>query len=588
MGIEAWAVLLVIFGCFIVLIFTRVPPDLVFISGLIILILGNVISPSEALVGFSNQGMLTVAALFVVAAGLKETGAIQFIVTNLLGQPSNLMNAQTRIIGPVMTMSAFLNNTPIVASFIPALQDWAKQHNINVSKLMIPLSYAAILGGTCTLIGTSTNLLVHGMLVAESGRALNIFEPAIVGIPIALAGSAYLLTFGRKLLPDRESGLKNFENTREYTIEMVVASKNSITGKSIQEAGLRHLKGLYLVELIRGDRIIAAVSPHEPLQQHDRLIFTGIVDSIVDLQKISGLTPATDQVFKLNAPRRERVLAEAVVSSSNPLNGVTIKEGNFRHRYDAVVLAVSRNGQRIEDKIGDIRLQTGDFLLMEAPQNFVKNFRFSNDFFLVTTLSKNGTPDFEKSGISLVIISIMVLSAATGLLTMFQAAILAAVLMIISGCCRISAARDSIDWPVLLVIAATLGIGNALQITGAASTIAGGFIQLADFNPHIALIATYLATWILTEMITNNASAVLIFPIAFSIAGSMDVSYMPFVMIIIFAASASFSTPIGYQTNLMVYGPGGYRFSDYIKIGLPLNIIVAIIAITLVPLIWNF
>ncbi|MEX0773252.1 MAG: SLC13 family permease [Balneolales bacterium] len=588
MGIEAWAVLVIIFGCFGVLLCTKIPPDLVFIGGLTILIIGNVVSPSEALVGFSNQGMLTVAALYVVAAGLKETGAIRFIVTNLLGQPKNLITAQFRIIGPVMTMSAFLNNTPIVASFIPALQDWASQYNINVSKLMIPLSYAAILGGTCTLIGTSTNLLVHGMLINEEGRALNIFEPAIVGIPIAFAGCVYLLTLGRNLLPDRESGLKNFENTREYTIEMVVASKNSITGKSIQEAGLRHLKGVYLVEIIRGDRLIAAVSPQELLQQHDRLIFTGMVDSIVDLQQLSGLVPATDQVFKLNAPRRERILAEAVVSPSNPLNGVTIKEGKFRQRYDAVVLAVSRNGQRINEKIGDIRLQTGDFLLMEAPPHFVKAFKFSNDFFLVTTLSKNGTPDYERSWISLLIIAVMILSAAFGLLTMFQAAILAAGLMIMTRCCRISVARESIDWPVLLVIAAALGIGNALQVTGAANTIAGGFIQMADFNPYLALIATYLATWLLTEMITNNAAAVLIFPIAVSIAGSMGVSYMPFVMIIIFAASASFSTPIGYQTNLMVYGPGGYKFSDYIKVGLPLNLIVAIIAIILVPLVWNF
>lgn len=588
MELAAWAVLVIIIGCFVVLLSTRIPPDLVFIAGLTVLIIGNVITPSEALVGFSNQGMLTVAALYVVAAGLKETGAIQFIVTNLLGQPKNLLTAQTRIIAPVMTMSAFLNNTPIVASFIPALQDWAGKYGINVSKLMIPLSYAAILGGTCTLIGTSTNLLVHGLLISETGRTLNIFEPALVGIPIALAGCLYLLTVGRHLLPDRESGLKSFENTREYTIEMVVASKNSITGKSIQEAGLRHLQGLYLVEIIRGDRIIAAVSPHEVLQHNDRLIFTGMVDSIVELQQVSGLIPAADQVFKLNAPRRERVLAEAVVSPSHPLNGVTIKEGNFRNRYNAVVLAISRNGTRLEEKIGDIRLQTGDFLLMEAPPNFVRKFKFSNDFFLVTTLSRNGTPDFEKSWLSLLIISVMVLTAAFGILTMFQAALLAAGLMIATRCCRISAARDSIDWPVLLVIASTLGIGNALQVTGAATTIAGGFIRMADADPHLALAATYLAAWILTEMITNNAAAVLIFPIAISIAASVGVSYMPFVMIIIFAASASFATPIGYQTNLMVYGPGGYKYSDYIKVGLPLNLTVAVIAITLVPLVWSF
>ncbi|MEX2639121.1 MAG: SLC13 family permease [Balneolales bacterium] len=588
MEFEAWAVLGVIFLCFGVLFSTRVPPDLVFIGGLTVLITGNIVQPSEALVGFSNQGMLTVAALYVVAAGLKETGAIQLIITHLLRQPKNLFSAQSRLITPVMAMSAFLNNTPIVASFIPALQDWAKKNNITISKLMIPLSYAAILGGTCTLIGTSTNLLVHGLLIEDQGRTLNIFEPAIVGIPIAIAGSIYLLTIGRKLLPERTSGFKNFENTREYTIEMVVNSENSIVGKSVDEAGLRHLQGLYLVEIIRNGQIIAAVTSDELIHNHDRLIFTGLVDSIVELRQIPGLIPATSQVFKLDAPMRERVMAEAVVSQSNPLNGMTIKEGGFRNRYNAVILAVSRRGERVNENIGDIRLQTGDMLLMEAPPNFVRKFKFSNDFFLVTKLSENGTPDFKRTWVSLTIITGMVLSAAFGIFTMFQAAILAAGLMIVTKCCRISVARDSIDWPVLLVIAAALGIGNALQTTGAATIIAGGLIQMADTNPHLALMATYLATWLLTEMITNNAAAVLIFPIAISIAASIGVSYMPFVMIIIFAASASFATPIGYQTNLMVYGPGGYKFTDYLKIGLPLNIIVAAVAITLVPLVWEF
>ncbi|MEX2398348.1 MAG: SLC13 family permease [Balneolales bacterium] len=464
MGLEAWAVLLIIIGCFVVLFSTRIPPDLVFMGGLGILIIGNVISPSQALVGFSNQGMLTVAALYVVASGLKETGAIRFVVTNLLGEPKNLLSAQSRLIGPVMGMSAILNNTPIVASFIPAMQDWADKYNFRVSKLMIPLSYAAILGGTCTLIGTSTNLLVHGMLIAEKDQALNIFEPAIVGIPIAVAGSIYLLTIGRKLLPGGEPEMKSETNTGEY---------------------------------------------------------------------------------------------------------------------------VTQNGDIIHEKVVDDQGQSDGLLVKEAPPLLAKKTLLAKDLYLSTLLSKD-KPTYERSWLSLLIVTVMILTAAFGLLSMFQAAILAAGLMMTTRCCTIKAARNSIDWPVLLVIAAALGIGNALQVTGAASIIAGSFIQMADSNPYMALAATYLATWILTEMITNNAAAVLIFPIAISIAASMDVSYMPFVMIIIFAASASFSTPIGYQTNMMVYGPGGYKFTDYVKVGLPLNLIAAVIALTLIPLIWRF
>ncbi|MEX0995390.1 MAG: SLC13 family permease, partial [Balneolaceae bacterium] len=391
MGFEAWAVLGIIFFCFVLLVFTKISPDVIFLGGLTVIIVGQIAEPAEALSGFSNQGMLTVAALYIVAAGMKETGAIQFVVNRLLGRPSSQFQAQLRLVGPVMTMSAFLNNTPIVASFIPAIQDWAKKYRLPVSRLMIPLSYAAILGGTCTLIGTSTNLIVDGLLFATAGESMNIFEPAYVGIPIAIVGTIYLLFFGRKLLPDRKSGFRSFENTREYTIEMMVDVGPSVTlsGKSIEEAGLRHLPGLFLVEIVRDGRIIPAVSPEERLMKNDRLIFTGKVESIVDLQKIAGLSPATDQVFKLDAPRRERVLAEAVVSQSNPLNGSTIRGGQFRNRYNAVILAVSRRGERINEKIGDIRLQTGDVLLLEAPTNFVETYRLSNDFYLVSTLSEN-------------------------------------------------------------------------------------------------------------------------------------------------------------------------------------------------------
>ncbi|MEX2600455.1 MAG: SLC13 family permease [Balneolaceae bacterium] len=589
MGIEAWAIVGIILVCFLLLIFTKISPDMVFLGALTTIVVGQVIEPSEALVGFSNQGMLTIAALYIVAAGMKETGAIQFVVNRLLGRPTSVAVAQARIVTPVMGLSAFLNNTPIVAAFIPALQDWSKKFDISLSKLMLPLSYAAILGGTCTLIGTSTNLIVDGLLISSMGESLNIFTPAWVGVPIAVAGTAYLLLFGRNL-PDRVSGFRNFENTREYTIEMIVDAGPStlLAGKTIEEAGLRHLPGLYLVEIVREDRIKPAVSPDERLLKGDRLIFTGKVESIVDLQKISGLSPATDQVFKLDAPRRERVLAEAVVSQSNPLNGSTIRAGKFRIRYNAVILAVSRKGRRIDEKVGDIRLQTGDVLLLEAPADFVDKYRLSNDFYLVSTLSDNHTPDVERSWIAWMILGAMIFLAAFNILSMFQSAFLAAAAMIITQCCRVSVARDSIDWSVLLVIASALGIGNGLYVTGAAEAIAGGLIEYAGSTPWLALAATYLATWLLTEMITNNAAAVLIFPIALSVAVSMEVSYMPFVMIIIFAASASFSTPIGYQTNLMVYGPGGYHFTDYIRFGLPLNVIVGIIAISLVPVVWPF
>lgn len=581
-------ILLILFIAFLLLIVKNAPADFVFAGALTVIIVLNIIPVSDALVGFSNEGMLTVAALYIVAYGLKETGAIQYVIQKILGQTRSEFTAQARIIAPVMGLSAFLNNTPIVASFIPALKDWSKMHQIANSKLLIPLSYAAILGGTCTLIGTSTNLIVNGLLIDTKSVSLNIFDPALVGLPIAVVGIIYLLTIGRKLLPNRKSGFASFENTREYTIEMMIPEESSLAGKTIEDAGLRQLPGLFLVEIIRNERIIAAVEPSEKLKKNDRLIFTGVVDAMADLQQLSGLQPATEQVFKLDAPRNERNLVEAVVAPSNPLNGLSIKEGEFRNRFGAVVLAVSRDGERLKKRIGDIRLRTGDILLLETPRDFTKRFRSSNDFLLVSTLSENGAPNTDKAGRAWLILGLMVLFAATGLLSMFKASFLAAGAMILFRCCKLSDARRTIDWQVLIVIASALGIGNALQLTGVAETLAGGFIEWAGVHPYSALIATYLATWLLTEMITNNAAAALIFPIAITLADSMGVSYMPFVMAIIFAASASFSTPIGYQTNLMVLGPGGYKFTDFIKVGLPLNIAVGATALLLIPIVWPF
>lgn len=589
MTLTGWAVIAVILLCVFLLVSTRVSADVVFLGGLTILIVGQIIPPSEALAGFSNEGMLTVAALYVVAAGLKETGAIHYVVNKIIGLSKNIRLVQMRIMAPVMVFSAFLNNTPVVASFIPALEDWARKNQVAVSKILIPLSYAAILGGTCTLIGTSTNLIVNGLLIQEaSTQTIGIFEPGLIGVPCAIAGFIYLSVFSKKLLPARGSSFDTFKDPREYTIEMIVREDSPLPGKTIEEAGLRHLPGLYLVEIYRKGHIIAAVDPDQKLHANDQLVFTGIVDSIVDLQQIQGLTPATDQVFKLNSSRRERLLIEAVVSPTHPVNGKTIKDGRFRNIYDAVVLAVSRNGERVKEKVGDIRLKTGDTLLLEAHPNFLEQYKNSSDYYLTSGISNSSPPDYEKSGIAWGILGIMVTTAALGIFSMFQASFLAAGLMIVTNCCNATVAKDYIDWSVLLVIAASLGIGGALEYTGAATVLAEGFLSYTEQNPHLALAGVYLSTWLLTELVTNNAAAVLIFPIAISLASSFGVSYMPFVMTIIMAASASFSTPIGYQTNLMVYGPGGYKFTDFTKIGLPLNLMVATITIFLVPKIWAF
>ena len=589
MGLDGWLALSITTLIILTLSLTRIAADIILSGGLTLLLLLGVVDPAEALAGFANEGVIAVGVLYVVVAGLRETGAVQWISQHLFGKPRSLSGAQFRLMTPVTLLSAFLNNTPVVAMMIPAVSDWAKKHNVPASKLMIPLSYAAILGGTCTLIGTSTNLVVNGLLLAEPGsRGLGMFELAWVGIPLALVGLGFILLTSRWLLPERRSALSKLENPREYSVEMLVEPQGPLVGKSIEDAGLRHLTGMFLVEIARGESVIPAVSPSEILQANDRLVFVGIVESVVELQRLRGLAPATEQVFKLDVPRPQRVLVEAVVSDSCPLVGRSVRDGRFRSVYDAVVIAVARNGERLNRKIGDITLRPGDTLLLETRANFADYQRNSRDFFLVSRLEDSHPLRFERALTATLILASMVLVVALGLLSLLKAALAAAGLMLLTRCCSATAARRSVDWSVLIVIAASFGIGSALATSGAAQAVAASLIELAGSNPTLNLAAVYIVTALFSAFVTNNAAAVLMFPIASALAQTLDVNLIPFAVAITTAASASFATPIGYQTNLMVYGPGGYRFSDYLRIGLPLSLLTTLIATATIPFFWPF
>jgi di/tricarboxylate transporter len=589
MSWQAWLTVGVVLGIFGLLVFTRLPVDFVFPGGLTVLFVSGVLGRADALSGFSSSGMITVGVLYVVVAGLQETGALNWITVQVLGHPRSMLRAQIRLMLPVSGLSAFLNNTPVVAMFIPVVNEWARRLKFSPSRLLIPLSYASIFGGICTLIGTSTNLVVNGLVQQryQSG-GLHMFTITAIGVPCALAGMVYIVLVGRKLLPDRKDAHFFFENPREYTVEMLVPARSPLIGKTIEQAGLRHLTGGFLVEIIRSDHVISAVPPNEVLRTDDRLVFAGVAESIRELRNRQGLRVATDQIFRLNAPRRERCLVEAVVSDTCPLVHQSIREGRFRERYNAVVIAVARNGERIRGKIGDIVLRPGDTLLIESHAGFIPRQKDSRDFYLISRMDDSTPVDYRRAPLAFVILAAMVLAAALGIMSMLQAALLAAGAMLISGCCSPAQARRSIEWSVLLVIASALGLGLALEKTGAAQAIAGGLIELTGNRPWLTLAGVYLATTLFTEIITNNAAAALIFPIAMSTADRLEVNCMPFVICIMVAASASFATPIGYQTNLMVYGPGGYRFSDFMKMGIPLNLLMGIVAVALAPLIWHF
>jgi di/tricarboxylate transporter len=589
MGWEGWFVIGSVVVMFVLLVSTRIGPEFILIGILIMLMTVGILNPREALVGMSNRGMVTVAILFVVAAGVKETGAISMLAPFLASKPKSIGRAQLRLMAPISIMSAFLNNTPVVAIFIPAVSAWAKKYKLPVSKLMIPLSYASVLGGTCTLIGTSTNLIVNGMMMQATGNpSLGFFEIAKVGLPCAAAGIIFMIFIGRRLLPDRSSSLEQLDNPKEYIVEMMVEPGGHLAGKTVQEAGVKEIEGLYLVEIVREGESIPAVEPTMKLKGEDRLIFTGVVEPVVELQKHRGLKPVMDHIFELDSHRSNRCLIEVVVSKSCRLLGRSVVGGHFRQIYNAVVVAVSRSGHMLKGSIGEVVIQEGDTLLLESHPSFYTRHRNSQDFFLISQIEDSAPPRYEKAILAAVILLGMILLATTRVMGMLNAAAIAAALLLITGCLTGRQAMRSIDWQVLFVIIAAFGIGFAMQKTGAAKAIATSLVGLVQGNPWLVLVVIYACTSLFTEMITNNAGALLMFPIAMSTAEQLDVSLMPFMIAIMLGASDSFATPIGYQTNMMVYGPGGYRFSDYLKIGVPMNLWMIVVGALLIPLIWPF
>ena len=587
MGWQGWFAVAVIVSVLVLLASERMRPELAVISGMVALLASGVLTPDQALSGFSNAGMITVAAMYVVAAGLRETGAIDLASRGWLGNGAGVRRAQLKIMLPTAGLSAFINNTPVVATFLPVITGWARRNRVSASRLMIPLSYAAILGGMCTLVGTSTNLVVNGKWLADGGRGLGFFELAWIGVPCALIGMLYLLLVGGRLLPDRDSASSPFENPREYTVEMDVLADGPLVGRTIGEAGLRNLGKVFLVEIVRDGSVVPAVNTEERLQAADRLVFAGDVSSVLDLQRIKGLQPVREADAAIAQQYPERKLVEVVLSARCPLIGQTLRESRFHTYYGASVVAMARDGKRLRGGLGEVRLRPADTLLLEARPVWVERNRYSPDFLLISQHGED-PPRYERAAAAWAVLGAIVVTATTGLLDMLTAALIGAGAMLAFGCVSVAGARKSVDIQVLLVIAGSFALGESLAVTGASSTIASSALALAGDRPWVLLALTYAMTLVMTEMITNNAAALLMFPIAVAAAEGLGLALEPFVVTVMLAASASFATPLGYQTNLMVAGPGNYRFLDFTRVGLPLNLIIGTVAVLLIPRIWPF
>lgn len=581
--ISQWVTGLVIIAMVVALFRDLMKPVVVFGAAICVLLLFNVVDAKQALNGFSNENVAVIILLLVISSIIKKAGLIEIGLNRLFKGANTYKRFSFRMVAFVSGVSGFLNNTPIVATFIPYVFTWAKKNKIAPSKLLIPLSYAAIMGGMLTLIGTSTNLIVNGLAKEYGFRGFGIFDFAFVGLPIVIIGGAYILLLGNRWLPNLSDPLEGYDlESREFLVETHVRADSILVDKTVQAAELRNLKGLFLVEIIRGKRQIGPVKPSQNIRAHDTLIFVGDTETLPELISSNlGL-----ELPKLrDIPSQEHIeMMEAVITPNSPLAGKKVRSTDFRGVYDAAIVGVHRNGERLQGKIGDVELQAGDLLVVMAGRDFRKRVD-GKAFYLLSKIRNIDNQPKTKSWILTGGALLAILLSAIGVVSLFKGLLIFIVLSILFNFIKPQEIQRSIDLNLAVIAALSIGVGHAMTESGLAAEIAGIIQWIAGSGGTLALIITlYLVTNLLTEFITNVAAASITLPIAINVAQNMGVDIEPYVFTVAFAASASFLTPIGYQTNLMVLGPGGYKFKHYFMFGLPLSIICLLIVITILGL----
>jgi len=602
MGIDPIIVFVVLLLSFVGLVKEFWSPDAILLTALAVVTLTGVINIEQAVKGFGNTTLMALGSLYVVAAALRDSGALDRAGNYILGKNTrNINKILFRLCPSVSLYSAFLNNTPIVAMGIPAIRSWSQKNNIPVSKLLIPLSYAAILGGICTLIGTSTNLIMHGLLQSHDYEGLAFFELAWLGIPCALAGLAYIIFISPKLTPARRDIRYEEERKRELLVDIEITSDSKVEGKKVGESGLQSLPGFYLSRINRNDKEIAPVPDDEELRAGDHLMYAaqgGIAAKIPELTDYPGLRLAIQPPRTIKRDqKKDRELHQVVVKEGSRLVGATLGEAQLLERFGAAVTGVRRRGKRIDKPLGEFVLRAGDVLLLDTGRGFRGAYEGAEDFFLTSEAGGEApghvsdVKEKRKGGkdlyVSVLVLVGIVAMVASGLMHIALAGVLGVAILLAFNIVEPGEARQSVDWTVLIVIGAALGLGQAMETSGAAQLIGKTMVDITGgFGPRVLLFGIVIVTVILTEIITNNGAVALMFPIALSVAESQGLEARGIFIAVTLAASMSFITPIGYQTNLMVYGPGNYRFTDFFKTGFPLQFILWVLIIILVPVIW--
>ena len=571
-NLHAWITIATVLVMFSVLLFTKLRSDLVFLGAIAILFVTGVLDAKEAFSGFSSTSVVVIGVLFVVVAGLMHTGVLQWIVKHLLGQPKSYSGAVARLMLPVAALSSFLSNTTVVALFVGIVKMWSKKLGISPSKLLIPLSYASGMGGVCTLIGTPPNLIISGLYADQTGTAMNVLATTLPGLFCLFIGVLSIIAM-RKLLPDRKAPESAFEDTADYTVELMVPSMNRYIGQRIADTGLNDIHGGKLIEIIRSDDVISPVPDDALIKGGDRLVFAGQIDEILDLKKSHDLVNADQQVFTMGEEAQSRQLRTAYIPLNSSLIHKKMGQTSFEKDNNMVLVAVARQGKRLEESPHEVKLHAGDTLLFECPPRMnVNTEELSKQLqFFDSEQVPNIGPKTLLS--SLIMIAMVVLSALK-IIPLLQCAFLAAAAMLLLRCCTPKQAMDSINWDILMVFAGSVVLGLAIQKTGIAERLAYGILDVCGTNPFVVMTSICFVATFITEFISNTAAGAMFFPIMFETAEKLGYEPYPFLIALMISVSSSFATPIGSPTHMLVYAPGGYRFSDFMRIGLLMNIII--------------
>ena len=583
-GLDAWITILTVLGMFTILLFTKWRSDLVFLGAIGVLYVTGVLDAKEAFSGFSSTSVITVGVLFVVVAGLTYTGVLQYIVKYLLGTPNSYAKAVTRLMLPVAVLSSFLSNTTVVSLFVNIVKMWSKKLGVSPSKLLIPLSYASGMGGVCTLIGTPPNLIISGLYEEKTGVAMNILTTTVPGLFCLVVGVLSVIAM-RRLLPDRKAAESTFESTGEYTVELRVPADNPHIGQTLAESGLYHIKGGSLIKMYHFDDLPLHVTEEEPVLGGDRLIYAGQIDEITDMADKYSLVPADEPVFSIDDVDMHRKLRTAYVEFGSSMIGTTIGESTFEKDNDVILAAVARSGERIKEAPRNVLLQAGDTLLLVCPNHFKVDsptIRKDLHFFDSDDVPNIGYGTLASTAIMIAMVAL----SALGIMPLLQCAFLAAAAMLICRCCNMEQAMRAINWDILMVFAGSAVLGLAIQKTGIAEWLANGILDVCGTNPIVVMTAVCFVGTFITEFISNTAAGAMFFPIMYDAAEKLGYEPFPFLVALMISVSSSFATPIGSPTHMLVYGPGGYRFSDFMRIGLLMNLIILVANILIVNIIY--